>query len=113
MKDGVEGNPDPFKPCSPMTFGGILTAMVTPFDSDGGLDEDAAASLARHLLANGSDGLVLAGTTGESATLDDDEKVRCGRPGWPRRAVRRSSPAPEPTTPATPWSSPSAPRRRA
>ena len=59
-----------------MTFGGILTAMVTPFDADGGLAEDAAGPLARHLLENGSDGLVLAGTTGESATLTDDEKVR-------------------------------------
>jgi 4-hydroxy-tetrahydrodipicolinate synthase len=50
--------------------------MVTPFNANGELDEDAAVSLARHLLDNGSDGLVLAGTTGESATLDDHEKVR-------------------------------------
>jgi len=64
-----------------MTFGGILTAMVTPFDSDGGLADDAAASLVRHLLDNGSDGLVLAGTTGESATLDDNEKVRLWEAG--------------------------------
>lgn len=59
-----------------MTFGGILTAMVTPFDSTGALAQDASARLMRHLLANGSDGLVLAGTTGEGATLSDDEKVR-------------------------------------
>lgn len=59
-----------------MTFGGILTAMVTPFHGDGRLNEDAAAALMRHLLANGSDGLVLAGTTGEGSTLTDDEKVR-------------------------------------
>jgi 4-hydroxy-tetrahydrodipicolinate synthase len=59
-----------------MTFGGVLTAMVTPFDSDGRLAEDAAARLMRHLLDNGSDGLVLAGSTGESATLSDDEKAR-------------------------------------
>ena len=58
-----------------MTVGGILTAMVTPFDENGGLAEDAAARLMRHLLDNGSDGLVLAGTTGESPTLSDDEKV--------------------------------------
>jgi 4-hydroxy-tetrahydrodipicolinate synthase len=64
-----------------VTFGGIITAMVTPFDSDGGLAEDSAASLVRHLLDNGSDGLVLAGTTGEGATLDDHEKVRLWEAG--------------------------------
>ena len=57
-------------------FSGIITAMVTPFDADGELAEQATASLVRHLLDNGSDGLVLAGTTGESATLTDEEKVR-------------------------------------
>jgi 4-hydroxy-tetrahydrodipicolinate synthase len=56
--------------------GGILTAMVTPFDGEGRLDEDAAARLMGHLLENGSDGLVLAGSTGEGATLTDDEKAR-------------------------------------
>ena len=59
-----------------MRLGGILTAMVTPFDSKGDLDEDAAVRLMHHLLENGSDGLVLAGTTGEGATLTDEEKVR-------------------------------------
>ena len=59
-----------------MTLGGILTAMVTPFDADGGLDEDAAVRLMHHLLENGSDGLVLAGSTGEAATMTDEEKVR-------------------------------------
>jgi 4-hydroxy-tetrahydrodipicolinate synthase len=59
-----------------MRLGGILTAMVTPFDSKGDLDEDATARLVRHLLDNGSDGLVLAGSTGEGATLTDEEKVR-------------------------------------
>jgi 4-hydroxy-tetrahydrodipicolinate synthase len=59
-----------------MRLGGILTAMVTPFDSKGDLDEDAAARLVRHLLENGSDGLVLAGSTGEGATMTDEEKVR-------------------------------------
>ena len=58
-----------------MQFGGILTAMVTPFRADGGLAEDAAAELLRHLLEHGSDGLVLAGTTGEGPTMSDDEKV--------------------------------------
>jgi len=59
-----------------MTFGGILTAMVTPFDADGELAEDATASLVRHLLGNGSDGLVLGGSTGEGSTLSDEEKMR-------------------------------------
>ena len=58
-----------------MTIGGVLTAMVTPFDADGRLAEDAAARLMLHLLASGSDGLVLAGSTGESPTLSDDEKA--------------------------------------
>jgi 4-hydroxy-tetrahydrodipicolinate synthase len=57
-------------------LGGILTAMVTPFDKDGALDEDATVRLMHHLLANGSDGLVLTGSTGEAATMTDDEKVR-------------------------------------
>ena len=59
-----------------MSLGGILTAMVTPFDANGALDEDATVSLMRHLLDNGSDGLVLAGSTGEAATLTDEEKAR-------------------------------------
>ena len=59
-----------------MVFGGIITAMVTPFDAAGGLAEDAAARLVRHLLETGSDGLVLAGSTGEGSTLSDEEKLR-------------------------------------
>ena len=59
-----------------MPIGGVLTAMVTPFDADGCVDEAGAVRLMRHLLENGSDGLVLAGTTGESATLSDEEKER-------------------------------------
>lgn len=55
---------------------GLLTAMVTPFDADGGVDEEAAVALGRHLLANGSDGLVVCGTTGEAATLTDEEQLR-------------------------------------
>jgi 4-hydroxy-tetrahydrodipicolinate synthase len=58
-----------------VSVAGILTAMVTPFDGDGRLDEDASADLIRHLLATGSDGVVLAGTTGEGSTLTDDEDV--------------------------------------
>jgi 4-hydroxy-tetrahydrodipicolinate synthase len=56
-----------------VAFAGIITAMVTPFDESGGFAEDAAGRLMGHLLSNGSDGLVLAGTTGEGPTLTDDE----------------------------------------
>ncbi len=60
-------------------FGPVLTAMVTPFDDDLGVDYDAAAALARWLADHGSTGLVLAGTTGESPTLTDDEKLELFR----------------------------------
>ena len=59
-----------------MPIGGILTAMVTPFDADGRVDESAFVDLVHHLLANGSDGIVVAATTGESATMTDEEKFR-------------------------------------
>lgn len=59
-----------------MTIGGILTAMVTPFDGDGGVDEEASVAMMRHLFENGSDGVVLTATTGESPTLTDEEMVR-------------------------------------
>lgn len=55
-------------------FGRVITAMATPFDRDGALDLDRARALAEHLVANGSDGLVLAGSTGESPTLAFEEK---------------------------------------
>ena len=54
---------------------GLLTAMVTAFGPDGGVNDDATVAIARHLLANGSHGLVVCGTTGESATLSDDEHI--------------------------------------
>ena len=57
-------------------LGRIITAMVTPFAADGELDLDVARSLARHLVAHGSEGLVLAGTTGEGPTVTDDERIR-------------------------------------
>jgi 4-hydroxy-tetrahydrodipicolinate synthase len=56
-------------------IGGVITAMVTPFTEDRSVDEGAARKLARHLIDNGSHGLVLSGTTGESPTLDDEEKL--------------------------------------
>jgi len=59
----------------PRVFGAILTAMVTPFDPDLRVDEAATVALANHLVQHGSDGLVMAGTTGEASTLTDDEKV--------------------------------------
>ncbi|WP_179965215.1 4-hydroxy-tetrahydrodipicolinate synthase [Mycolicibacterium psychrotolerans] len=56
-------------------LGTLLTAMVTPFKPDGSLDTDTAARLATHLVDAGCDGLVLSGTTGESPTTTDDEKI--------------------------------------
>jgi 4-hydroxy-tetrahydrodipicolinate synthase len=59
----------------PLNLGAILTAMVTPFDADGRVDEEAAVALMHHLVDHGSDGLVLCGTTGEASTLSDDEHL--------------------------------------
>jgi len=56
-------------------FGPVLTAMVTPFADDHSLDLDAAQKLARHLVANGNDGVVIAGTTGEAPTLTYEEQA--------------------------------------
>ncbi|KEF40765.1 MAG: dihydrodipicolinate synthase [Cyanobium sp. CACIAM 14] len=61
-------------PSSEAPFGRLLTAMVTPFRLDGAVDLDLAARLADHLVENGSDGLVLCGTTGESPTLTWQEQ---------------------------------------
>ncbi|HJW76668.1 MAG TPA: 4-hydroxy-tetrahydrodipicolinate synthase, partial [Thermoleophilia bacterium] len=57
------------------SLGTILTAVVTPFTADDGVDHATLAALASDLLDSGSDGIVVAGTTGESPTLSDDEKV--------------------------------------
>ena len=57
-------------------FGRLLTAMVTPFNADGSIDYEAGADFADWLLANGSDGLVVEGSTGEAATMDMDEKIK-------------------------------------
>lgn len=56
-------------------FGEVLTAIVTPFRPDGSVDLERFRSLARHLAEHGSDGVVVAGTTGESPTLTDEEKL--------------------------------------
>lgn len=59
----------------PGRFGAVLTAMVTPFDENGELDIDGAARLARWMVDNGNDGLIVAGTTGEAPVLSDSEKA--------------------------------------
>ncbi len=73
---------------SPGGLGRVATAMVTPFDDSGGLDVKAAIDLARWLVAHGTDTLVLAGSTGEGTSLDDEEKIEL----W--RAVASESGAP-------------------
>src|SRR5206468_4358967 len=57
-------------------LGAILTAVVTPFDDRLRVDEDAFARLLNHLVEHGSDGVVVAGTTGEAPTLTDEEQMR-------------------------------------
>ena len=60
-------------------LGEVLTAIVTPFREDGSVDFHRFATLARYLVDNGSDGLVVAGTTGESPTLSEDERLELFR----------------------------------
>jgi 4-hydroxy-tetrahydrodipicolinate synthase len=67
----------------PAQLGAIMTAMVTPFDAGGRVDEEAAVRLMHHLVEHGSDGLVICGTTGEASTLSDEEHL-----GMVRLAVR-------------------------
>ncbi|MDR0434233.1 MAG: 4-hydroxy-tetrahydrodipicolinate synthase [Gracilibacteraceae bacterium] len=67
-------------------FGRILTAMVTPFYADGGVNYEGAADLACYLAANGSDGIVVSGTTGEAPALTAEEKAELFR------VVRRAAP---------------------
>jgi 4-hydroxy-tetrahydrodipicolinate synthase len=57
-------------------LGTILTAIVTPFDTEGEINEESFVALMRHLADNGSDGFVVAATTGEAATLSDEEQLR-------------------------------------
>ena len=61
---------------SPLPFGRVVTAMVTPFDASGAVDLPLVARLARHLVEQGSDGLVVCGTTGESPTLSWNEQLQ-------------------------------------
>lgn len=56
-------------------LGAVITAMVTPFDAQGRVDEEAAVRLMEHLVEHGSDGLLIAGTSGEATTLSDDEQA--------------------------------------
>lgn len=56
-------------------LGAVITAMVTPFDAPGRVDEEAAVRLMEHLVEHGSDGLLIAGTSGEATTLSDDEQA--------------------------------------
>ena len=60
-------------------FGSVITAMVTPFSADGELDHEGAAELARWLVDQGNDALVLSGTTGEAACLTDEEQIALWR----------------------------------
>jgi 4-hydroxy-tetrahydrodipicolinate synthase len=62
-----------------VAIGGVITAAVTPFDQNGQIDEGAFVRLLAYLAENGSDGVVVAGTTGEGSTLTDEEKLRLYR----------------------------------
>lgn len=71
---------------TPSPFGRVLTAMVTPMSPGGAVDDKGVDALVEHLLATGHDGIVVNGTTGESATLTDDESI-----GTVRRVVAQSA----------------------
>ena len=89
-------------------LGEVLTAIVTPFRENGSVDLDGFRALCDHLLDNGSDGIVVTGTTGEAPTLSDDERMTlyaaavetAGGAGPSSRARAR-------TRPPTPCTSPS------
>lgn len=67
------------KGCEEMNFGQVVTAMVTPFDRQGEIDYSATKNLIEHLIANGTESVVVAGTTGESPTLSKEEKIELFR----------------------------------
>jgi 4-hydroxy-tetrahydrodipicolinate synthase len=73
-----------------LDLGAILTAMVTPFDAEGGVDEASTVRLMHHLADHGSDGVVVAGTTGEAALLSDEEHARLIRLAVEERGDRLS-----------------------
>ena len=76
MSGGAAGrNTGTLRSIITVVLGEVLTAIVTPFRADRAVDFDAFRALARHLIDNGSDGLVVAGTTGESPTLSDEERL--------------------------------------
>src|SRR5258708_39860176 len=88
-------------------LGSVLTAMVTPFTADGSVDVNRFRELATYLVDNGSDGLVVCGTTGESPTLSDKEKLLLfaaaveavgDRAGRPARTGARDTAPPAPLT---------------
>src|SRR5438105_826059 len=123
-------------------LGAVLVPMVTPFDASGQVDEEAAVRVMHHLIEHGCDGLVICGTTGEAATLSDEEQLGSiglagagmgprwpgpGVPWAPRIGSARSSGAwstspssgarstPHSRTPTATWRwlrSPARPRRR-
>lgn len=62
-----------------MKFGRVITAMITPFDDNGQIDWEACGRLIEHLVSHGTDALVVSGTTGESPTLSDEEKLELFR----------------------------------
>lgn len=57
-------------------FGRVITAMITPFDKEGNVDYEGASSLSKYLVKNGSEGILVGGTTGEGATLSEEEKIK-------------------------------------
>ncbi len=57
-------------------FGRVITAMITPFTEDGAVDYESAVALAKHLVAHGSEGILVGGTTGEGATMTAEEKLK-------------------------------------
>ena len=103
-------------------FTGVCTALITPFQPDGSLDLDALARLIEDQIAAGIDALLLLGTTGESATVTDGERLRlrCTRQtaasftrSMPSRAAFRSLSGPARTPPRAPSSCPARRRRTA
>src|SRR5437773_6968517 len=71
----ADGGPEAGTAYNPRMLGEVLTATVTPFDADGRVDLDRYAELCSFLVDNGSDGVVVNGTTGEAPTLSDDERL--------------------------------------